>query len=126
MEEYAIQSVETATENAIHQLEMEKQELQQEKELVATLQGQVVDVTLDRDELDEQYKITVRELKNLQENYKNRLFDVQTLQEENTSLLSYIQELENTLGLRNRSNPDLTIDEEKPKSLFERWQNLED
>jgi len=41
-------------------------------------------------------------------------------------LEEYNLELENTLGLRNRSNPDLTIDEEKPKSLFERWQNLED
>ena len=52
--------------------------------------------------------------------------DQKTLLEENTSLRSYIEDLENTLGLRNRSNPDLTIDKEKPKSLFERWQNLED
>lgn len=41
-------------------------------------------------------------------------------------LVDELRELEDTLGLRNRSNPDLTIDEEKPKSLFERWQNLED
>jgi hypothetical protein len=37
----------------------------------------------------------------------------------------YIEELENTLGLRNRSNPDLTIDDES-KSVFDKWKDCKD
>lgn len=36
-----------------------------------------------------------------------------------------IEELSNTLGLRNRSNTDLTIDDE-PKSIFDRWKECKD
>jgi hypothetical protein len=36
-----------------------------------------------------------------------------------------IEELSNTLGLRNRSNPDLTIDDE-PKSIFDQWKECRD
>lgn len=49
----------------------------------------------------------------------------QTLQEENNSFVSYINELEDALGLKNRSNPDLTIDDE-PKSLFDKWKECKD
>jgi hypothetical protein len=45
MEEYAKQSVDCASDNAVHQIE--------------TLRCQLVDVTLERDELDEQYKQSV-------------------------------------------------------------------
>lgn len=39
----------------------------------------------------------------------------------------YIEELQNTLGLRNRSNPDLTIDPETDwESLFDRWRECKD
>lgn len=70
MEEYAVQCVDTACANSIHQMEIMESKIE--------------------------------ELKN----------DLQSEQEENTTLRSYIEELENTLSLRNRSNPDLTIDEE--------------
>lgn len=70
MEEYAVQCVDTACANSIHQMEIMESKIEELKE------------------------------------------DLQSEQEENTTLRSYIEELENTLGLRNRSNPDLTIDEE--------------
>lgn len=42
-----------------------------------------------------------------------------------TKLEKYIQELEDTLGLRNRSNPDLTISQEG-KSIFDRWKECDE
>jgi uncharacterized coiled-coil DUF342 family protein len=42
-------------------------------ELVATLQGQVVDVTLERDELDEQYKMAVADRNTCRAMYKETL-----------------------------------------------------
>lgn len=68
MEEYALQCVDTACANSVHQMEVMESKIEELKE------------------------------------------DFQSEQEENTSLRNYIEELENTLGLRNRSNPDLTID----------------
>jgi predicted nuclease with TOPRIM domain len=153
---------------------MEEHALQY-KTLEQSIRDLWVTACLERDELDEQYKMAIKDRNTCRDMYKETLQErdgwiseasllqskVQELtesyqleQEENIRLVDigesivdevnelkakiselngyledrhkYIEELENTLGLRNRSNPDLTIDEEKPKSLFERWQNLED
>ncbi len=43
------------------------------------------------------------------------------------TLVKELQELEDTLGLRNRSNPDLTIEpENNTTTLFDEWKNCKD
>lgn len=76
------------------------------------LQGKVLDLTHELD--DAKY-----EIETLHGQIIDRDMEIKELKED-------LEELENTLGLRNRSNPDLTIDEEQPKSIFDRWKDCKD
>jgi hypothetical protein len=62
MEEYAIQSVETATENAVHQLEMKQELLDQERELVRTLEEENLSLRNGYDDLKKEIKLKHTEL----------------------------------------------------------------
>jgi hypothetical protein len=92
----------------------------------------IVDVTFERDEIDEQYKMAVSDRNTAREMYKETvqerdgwMTEANELKSKVDELNLYIEELENTLGLRNRSNPDLTIDDE-PKSVFDKWKECKD
>jgi len=117
---------------------MEEHALQY-KTLEQSIRDLWVQACLDRDELNEQYKIAVRDRNTVREMYKETLqerdgwiSEVNELKAKVSELNvyledrhKYIEELENTLGLRNRSNPDLTIDDEQ-KSIFDRWKECKD
>lgn len=62
MEEYAIQSVETATANAVHQLEMKQELLDQEGELVRTLEEENLSLRNGYDDLKKENDVLSRAL----------------------------------------------------------------